>query len=267
MRIHLASASVKAINAYHNHRRVNKLLSFLHERNLVDRFPACRMILDSGGYSYNNRDMRHMGEGREVATDLPDPKLLLRQLTDYAIAAQTASDLYVVELDIYATLTKVEIDRAAEEVTSRLPRSRFIRVYHPMLDGGTFETLDRWQREGYTYVGVGNDSMPMLGRLFNRYRTSLRIHGFALTGLEAVRTYPFYSVDSTSWKSTHRYGRVIDPVRQRVFQTRKKAYAAGSAVALVKGGHDLIKDATDYFLNLERETTDLWARRGVRWDD
>lgn len=82
-----------------------------------------------------------------------------------------------------------------------------------------FEELARLVREnGYVALGVaGMQSrhrkvMAWLARAFRVVRDTdptTRIHGFALTGQAVIRSFPWYSVDSTSWFVGRRYGTVL----------------------------------------------------------
>ncbi len=45
----------------------------------------------------------------------------------------------------------------------------------------------------------------------NKYFPKNKIHGFGMTALEFIIKYPFYSVDSTSWVLTSRFGSVYVP--------------------------------------------------------
>jgi len=79
--------------------------------------------------------------------------------------------------------------------------------------------------EKYEYIALGgmvpipNKSlMPWLDSLFANYicdsstgLPKVKIHGFGMTSLELMLRYPWYSVDSTSWVLTGRFGGVFVP--------------------------------------------------------
>ncbi len=79
--------------------------------------------------------------------------------------------------------------------------------------------LQRYMADGYDYIFLGGmvaEPTPYLrgwlDHVWGRYLTrrdgsaKIRVHGFGLTTLELIERYPWYSVDSTSWILTSRYG-------------------------------------------------------------
>lgn len=83
------------------------------------------------------------------------------------------------------------------------------------------EWLQRYLDEGYDYIFIGGmvpESTPYLKTrldyLWKNYLTKkdgtprIKIHGFGLTSLPLMFRYPWYSVDSTSWVLTSRFGAI-----------------------------------------------------------
>jgi len=88
--------------------------------------------------------------------------------------------------------------------------------------------LKKYLEEGYDYIALGGmvgtpgkKLMPWLDGLFAKYLTDqegwpvCKIHGFGVTSLKILLRYPWFSVDSTSWVKTGRFGSVIVPIRNR----------------------------------------------------
>jgi len=86
--------------------------------------------------------------------------------------------------------------------------------------------LGRYVEEGYQYIGLGgmagkdmtrSQLMTMLDRLWTEYLVDadgfpkVKVHGYGLTSLTLMLRYPWYSVDSTSWVMTSRFGSVFVP--------------------------------------------------------
>lgn len=82
--------------------------------------------------------------------------------------------------------------------------------------------LQRYIEEGYEYLFLGGmvpESTPYLlqwlDNLFDKYLTDkdgmpiIKVHGFGLTRLNLVDRYPWFSVDSTSWVMTGRFGGIF----------------------------------------------------------
>lgn len=73
----------------------------------------------------------------------------------------------------------------------------------------------------YLALGVAGNSgvklIPWLNECFSKYicdeqgMPKIKIHGFAVTSLKLLVTYPWYSVDSTSWVITGRMGSIFIP--------------------------------------------------------
>jgi hypothetical protein len=78
--------------------------------------------------------------------------------------------------------------------------------------------------ENYDYLALGgmvpihtNDLLPWLDKIFSNYicdkegYPKVKIHGFGLTTTVLMLRYPWYSVDSTSWVMTGRFGAILMP--------------------------------------------------------
>jgi hypothetical protein len=84
-----------------------------------------------------------------------------------------------------------------------------------------FEALERLLEENtYIALGVGgmqrrrNAMMAWLAKCFKlqeRYAPQTRYHGFAITGTIPVVSFPWYSVDSSTWFGARRFGVIIFP--------------------------------------------------------
>lgn len=84
-------------------------------------------------------------------------------------------------------------------------------VFHT---GEPFRVLD-WYCERYSYVMLGGmvgqhgAVMDWIERCFKiGAKHGTRFHGFGQTKMDALRRFPFFSCDSTSWASGHWYGQV-----------------------------------------------------------
>ncbi len=93
--------------------------------------------------------------------------------------------------------------------------------------GEPLEYLESYVRL-YDYIGLGSmvgqpksTLVPWLDRCFQKYicdergMPKVKVHGFGLTSLSLMLTYPWYSVDSTTWIVNSRMGRIFVPHRDR----------------------------------------------------
>jgi hypothetical protein len=87
-----------------------------------------------------------------------------------------------------------------------------------------WEYLDRYLDAGYTYIALGKllgnplrVLMPWLEHAFRRAEGRAVFHGFGMTNAAVVRELPFYSIDSSSWAASYRFGsvRLFDAGRWR----------------------------------------------------
>lgn len=80
---------------------------------------------------------------------------------------------------------------------------------------------------GYEYISLGgmvpisnHNLMVWLDDLFQNYicdddgMPKVKIHGFGITSIPILIRYPWYSVDSTSWVMTGRFGSVFIPIKK-----------------------------------------------------
>lgn len=81
-----------------------------------------------------------------------------------------------------------------------------------------------------------------------------KFHGFGLTIKDLLYRYPFYSVDSTSWIATIRFGMTFSADKSEEMYSRKR------------NKDKQLEYAVKYFLELEKEITNLWTKRNVIWN-
>ncbi len=117
----------------------------------------------------------------------------------------------------------------------------------------------------YPYIGlggvVGEKSHTHLKNELYRYvfrntRDRVRVHGLGITSDEECKTYPFYSVDSSSWLSAARFGRSqFHSTKLSQYRSKERHWVENSVIE-VKG-----------WLQWEADMAALWRARGVRWKE
>ena len=105
----------------------------------------------------------------------------------------------------------------------------------------------------------------------------VRVHGFGITAPWALFRYPFYSVDSTTWLSSCRFGSTLkwNKTRMTTTDTRMVGVArrinAGQNVPLktirALDGDARIINNIKMYLKIEKDVTETWAKRGISWDE
>lgn len=238
----------------------NRLHTFLSEKAWIDRRnPKLKMMVDSGAHSWNKTFINRTG-GAAPRTDLPPIQDYYEEYISYA-AAHSDDNIIYVELDVYGTIEKVYLDSMYKIARKKI--KNFIRVYHTILDDGSLSELKKWIREGQTYIGIGNDSTHLLPRIFDITRDKVKIHGFAMTKQRLLDRYPFYSVDSTSWKSVQMFGGAwVNGKKMRKEEIRELKHPA-----IFKDSRYSLYDGAVAFMKMEEYYTNLWKARGVNWHE
>lgn len=100
-----------------------------------------------------------------------------------------------------------------------IPKEKLIHVFH---QGEAFKWLQRMVKE-IPYIGLSpaNDKTPEQKTAWidqcmeyvadENGMPLVKFHGFAVTSLNMMLRYPWYSVDSTTWTVNARLGRVFVP--------------------------------------------------------
>lgn len=82
--------------------------------------------------------------------------------------------------------------------------------------GEPWEYLERWK--GVEYLALGgmvpytkepDFLMRWIRQCFRRIDPATKVHGFGMTGWNVLTSFPWYSVDSTSWVAFARYAQLI----------------------------------------------------------
>lgn len=167
-----------------------------------------RVFLDSGAYSAHTRGINI-------------------DIQDYIAFIKERIDLF----DVYANLDVISINgsrsnRTTAERTLRNQRIMEEAGLHPLPCfhyGEPYEYLQLYV-EQYDYVGLGmatavSRTIPFLTECFSKYicdrfgMPKVRVHGYGISSIETILKFPFYSIDSTTWMITGRYGSILVPRR------------------------------------------------------
>ena len=99
----------------------------------------------------------------------------------------------------------------------------------PVVHYGTdLPWIEKYIDEGHDYIGLGGlvgntgatDKRKWIERVFCLIADSeglptVRLHGFGVTSIEYLLLFPWYSVDSTTWKKHGAYGHILVPRRKK----------------------------------------------------
>lgn len=200
-------------------------------------------LLDSGGYSARIR-------GIEI-----DVKAYADYLNKHKIK-------YAFNLDTNSVPETLRNQKYLEQNTD----TYIIPIYHlsDWLDPQHRGLIEKYA-EAYPFIAVGGSAgaggtaenrKKFLNHTFHYTKDKVKVHGLGMTTEWMLMGYPFYSVDSTSWMETARFG-------------SSKVYDKSLATVRAKKRHYLerLPDEIQHWLKKEQTITDLWKRRGVVWNN
>lgn len=155
--------------------------------------------------------------------------------------------LWMPYLTTYVNLDVIG-DHEATAVNQRRMEEEHGLAPVPVVHGGTPHQVVDALCERYPYVALGGmvtrNPVSLRRWLIPCFRAGARygtvFHGFGQTRMDAITELPWYSVDSSSWGSGHRYGVMQwwDARNQRVakYQQTKDPMPAGAAAELRRAG-------------------------------
>lgn len=198
----------------------------VHVAQVVDRWPVGRVqfFADSGAHS-----ARTLG----IHLDVESYGAWLHKWHD--------------QFTVYANLDVIYGPRATyqnQQVLEDMGLSP-MPVFHT---GEPWSWLERYLDDGYTYIALGKllgnpwkALRPWLAQAFRIAEGRAVFHGFGLTAWQAVREFPWYSVDSSSWTSPYRWGTLtlFDSGRWVTVRARDRADVLAHRDLLEDYGADL----------------------------
>ncbi|MDH6489641.1 hypothetical protein [Streptomyces sp. SAI-127] len=116
-------------------------------------------------------------------------------------------------LTLYANLDVIGAPEATWRNQKRLEQEHGLEPIPVFHTGEPWHWLERYLDEGYTYIALGKllgnplpDVLTWLDKVFRIADGRAVFHGFGLTVDRALREFPFYSVDSSTWTAGFRFG-------------------------------------------------------------
>lgn len=199
-------------------------------------------LLDSGGYSARIRGV----------------KINVKDYADYL-------NKYKVRLAFNLDTNDVEETLANQAYLEKNAQAYIIPIYH-LSDwlSPKYRSLIKEYSDNYPYIGlggsaggkVGNDARKkFLNYSFSFTKDKTRVHGLGMTGEWMLMTYPYYSVDSTSWLSMGRFA-------------NSKIHSKEMAKVVARKRHHTENATTEleYWRDLQARVDKLWEKRGVKWE-
>lgn len=116
---------------------------------------------------------------------------------------------------VYANLDVIHAHKITRENQHRLEDGYGLHPMPVFHTGTPWSVLEKYLTDGYTYIALGKllgnpwtKVAPWLEKAFRIAGDTAVYHGFGVTAWPAIREFPFYSVDSSSWCGSFRYGKI-----------------------------------------------------------
>lgn len=223
-------------------KRLYSYYGYAHDRCKLP-FIGDKVFLDSGAFSAFTR-----GKSLDIPQYVEFIKRHERDLTVYAA------------LDVIGDWQATAINLKEMESCGVKPL--------PTIHYGTPERICRAYLESYPYIALGGlvpfakQKAKLIAWLDYFFKLAkeywpVKLHAFGMSGRDILLRYPFYSADSTSWCAICRF-----PASVAVKDDRVLHYKLRTESHLVRCREDI-----EFFIRLEREVTDAWAKRGIVWYD
>ncbi len=228
----------------------NRLLSYhyLDKNDKVEENLAFESVLiDSGGFSAHT-------QGVQIDID------------NYIEFLQT----YASSIEIYANLDSIG-DAVKSFDNFKYMKSKGMSPLPVFHQGEDYSYLEHYLKtEPYIalggMVGFSNDKlMPWLDTCFSyiKHHWPVKIHGFGITSPDLMKRYPFYSVDSTSWLMSGRFGEITGyNIGGKV---RVKRDEMAKRMSKLTDYKEKAAISIESYKKLEKYMTELWASRGIVW--
>lgn len=200
-------------------------------RKRKKQFPQLQFMVDSGAHTFISDYTKFQSWKREdFEKYVQDYCAWLEENREYIFCA--------VELDIDYALNMLFGGGASSTVGTSIVEGWQKQYFRPLEEKGlpiiyvwhVERKLEGWEQmcAQFGYVGLPGEMSKEPD--FNKYITVARrycakIHGFGATKLIDYRDVPWYSIDSTSWKASERYGVLIhwDANNQKLIQEQDKS--------------------------------------------
>lgn len=218
------------------------LMSYLYLRRKGKKFlaeriaenPNVKFLIDSGAHTFLTND-EYKDKPIEYWEDyLEKYTKFLRENKDHIFAG--------VELDITSIVGQDKVDEWREKYFEPLEKEGVLvcYVWH-LVDGEK-----KWEEmcRKYDYVGFSTEvveqmSHAQITKMFNiAKKYNARVHGFAITSLEYMTKFPFYTIDSTTWLVGTQFGEVNYFDGRRMKRLKKDEWKRTYKNKLIKLGAD-----------------------------
>lgn len=188
---------------------------------------------------------------------------------------------YFVELDIGEIVGQPQVLAWRERMKQENLYRKCIPVFHPaVMNFDDYIHMIETVQSGYVGIeGIRQQGqiLPYRKYIKEAYLRGVKIHGFAMTKKNQLDEFPFYSVDSNSWKSGVMYGAGLMVTDHGIETVRYKnkddfGLSAGKInVDVVLGdtysalSEIILAETTKSYRWMQEYYTTLWTNRNIKW--
>lgn len=232
------SSCVRALPLLEELNAQNLLMSFAVDAKQCHQAEDQNVIIDSGAFSVWNK-----GDTIDIDEYLAFCQKLPKHWTFINLDVIPPKNSSKKDIDMYVEQGLENYMYLKDKLPNVMP------VYH---SGENLKWMKVYmEHTDYIGVGFGNNRHEKARRefLYNVFRLAkldYKIHGLGYSSFDGLTLFPFYSVDSISFKKS-----IINGVQYWNEDSKLWFYL-----------RQRIKD----FLRLEKEITQLWELRGVKWN-
>jgi len=290
MNIHLAGIEGKGILDFTNREHNNYLVTFAFfvrsksnpdrvDKMVDDLFTYCggkRIMLDSGAFSRSTGvidfslqdyiDFLHKHGSKfcaYVTLDIPMQGIVSQEYIDYSIRVTDENTKALEE----AGLTPVPVYQRRWNRLDIL--EDYLEKYEYVFLGGSSSGNAISRKQMFEYLDI-------VFKINSKYKR--KFHGLGQTADEVLKTYPWYSVDSTSWLNGTKTGSVYaqDMMKYKGYDIdfssfKTKLFPPDFYDHFPEKGklnyNNRLIYSIDFYTKYEQILTDLWKIRGVEWND
>jgi hypothetical protein len=180
-----------------------------------------KVFLDSGAFSMAGkaRKKSHLSEKKFYKT---------KEWWAYIDAYAKFIIKYKDSFDHYANVDTSRFPKITWDVQKYLEEKWGLNPLPVIHHGEPMKWFEKYLEAGYKYIcigGVAKTKGYSQTRRFNiwgdqifkrvcpspDYKPTIKLHGFAITSIPLMQRYPWYSVDSVTWKKMSYYGQILVP--------------------------------------------------------
>lgn len=268
----------------------NLFLTYFYKQNTNKALRALKpeghkglITIDSGAHSFfglmgisvtsSNADRQNSDLSK-----MPDPNEYFAVYKQWAKEHYHLFD-YFCELDLQELLGMDKIRSWRKQLDDLGIADKCITVHHSSDTWEDFVRLCEESKSGYIAIEGLKKDKPMLPYnkfIKHAYQKGIKVHGFAFTKAQLLHSFAFYSVDSSSWTSSVRYG-LFQAWDGNSMKSIKPTYDSFLKYKIPIKMHNSLRTKLDcatkiswqaeQYVKMEEYFTRYWNLRGVKWHE